>query len=279
MIFQVVQKIFTFRSIYAIFCTEGKNMQKSNESNNLEIQSSHSGNKISSNQSIKDYAPNDITPKNADEVKNQKARELPKKKIKTTSKLVTTFVAMVSAVTIGAGGVTAIFAPLDVKASIESVFADETSVFCFVNVEEFADGLSLVLYNDFTNRVEIIEEAGSFEYYFENLAPHMSYTLEIKDDFKVYDSKIIITRFEEKQKPTDPITPVTDDSGLNEIEKNYEDQEYQEEVEGPTTNEEPFISDNQPEYEFTNQDDTGQDEPDNEEIIDLSEENFDNGEN
>ena len=179
-------------------------MKESKQSNNLSTQSEHLKNKelIIKNGDIR--KPNDITPKNA-----HTEQKTTLKKAKTTSKLITAFVAMVSAATLSVGGLSTIFGGVEAKASIESVYCDETSVSCYITIEKFQEGLSVVLYNDFTNRVEKIEmdeeyeeweEMRDFGYecYFENLAPHMSYTLSIMVDSYTLDSKAVFTKLERK---------------------------------------------------------------------------------
>ena len=235
-------------------------MKKVDESNNLNLQSEHSGNQISGTQNGKNYTKNDIKPKNASEVKNGERSVA--KKAKTTSKLLTTFVAMTAAVGIGVGTSSQILFPTSAEAKIESVFCDETSIFCFVVVEEFEEGLTLVLYNDFTNRWVRISDSGSFEFYFEDLAPHMTYTLEIKSDLITLDSKVVYTTLE-RTKPDDnnpqddenQITPKPDNSDSetpqeydpNEDENPTTSDEESNETENSTTSDEQDLTDEEKE--------------------------------
>ena len=114
---------------------------------------------------------------------------------KRTSKIFTSFVALVSAVLAGIGGLSILVNFTNAKATIESVFCEETAIYCFINIEQYEEGLTVELYNDFTNRIEKIENVEKTEFYFENLKPYMHYTLSIKKDSTILDSKVVYTKF------------------------------------------------------------------------------------
>lgn len=99
-----------------------------------------------------------------------------------------------SAAIVGAVGITTMSVPPP-TISVNEMFlsADETGVYYFVGLSDFSDDITIVLQNDFTNRVDKIEEQ-SWEGGFENLASNMKYTFLVKQGSQVIAREIIITR-------------------------------------------------------------------------------------
>ena len=157
-------------------------------------------------------------------------------KAKGFSKIITTFTAMISATVVCVVGTDAILPTTIQKAEIQHVFTTESSVEYSIYIEDYnpEDNVYVVLYNDFTNRSEKIEE----EYwtgFFENLQKHMTYTLAIKKGSTVLVSMQVKTIFKEPEP--------YDDTGqdLTEIEREKEGRD-------PTDTDQPYTSDNPDDY-------------------------------
>ena len=135
-----------------------------------------------------------------------------KQKSQNLAKLLTTFVGMVSAATVIVGVDTIL--PTTKYVEVQEFYASsyETDVFYYLSLGEDYDPESdvyVVLYNDFTNREEKIEEQG-WEGTFENLKENMTYTIAVKQGNKVLVSQKVKTetpeKYEEEYYEEDPIT-------------------------------------------------------------------------
>ena len=73
------------------------------------------------------------------------------------------------------------------------VEAYSTGVYYYVNLNEYADDITIVLKNDFTNRIEKVTQS-DIDGYFENLAPNMRYTFLVKQGNYVIAEKSIVTK-------------------------------------------------------------------------------------
>ena len=78
------------------------------------------------------------------------------------------------------------------KVEISEVYAYENEVSYFISLDKYEDGLKIVLYNDFTNRQQELEEQ-SMEGTFENLQYDMTYTFAIKKGSNTIASQKIRT--------------------------------------------------------------------------------------
>lgn len=144
------------------------------------------------------------------ENKNTSARyEKAKKVSQTTGSLLTKVAVIVGAGILGVTGVEAIIPP-SFKAHIEEVWAYESEVYYAVSMEEYSDDVYVVLYNDFTNREEKVEEQ-SYSGVFEHLAANMYYTLAIKKGNKVIVKQQVYTSTRDLEKED----PYYDDTGQN----------------------------------------------------------------
>ena len=178
---------------------------KSNNDSNLK-KINDTGQKYS-NHSMNDTAKNDS-------YLQPEAKPPIKKKTQDLSKLITTFAAIVSATLIGISGIGDIFVQkATTKAIFYDVWASVNEVFCSFELENYDENekYSVVLSNDFTNRVQIIED-NAFEGWFENLQTNMTYTITIKQGNIAIASRTIRTT-ERKNESDEPIT--SDDETQN----------------------------------------------------------------
>lgn len=197
-------------------------MKKSFEHNDIEAKNSsiiQNGNISLDNG--KNYGMNIVKTQPTIPDENQKTvRRIQKVKAKAqgVSEIIAKFAVLAVA---GVGGVIGIDAltPSPIKAEISYVEAYDTEVFYNINLSELADNLKIVLYNDFTNREQKIEEQ-AWEGVFENLQTNMKYTLVIKHGSKVLAKQTLVTKTREEEPveeepntdPTEEIN-VGDDSG------------------------------------------------------------------
>ena len=160
------------------------------------------GNTFAGNPSF--YGPNKVEIKNAYKTDNYEKRSTTaKKSSQSLSSMLKTFAIMVSAVLTGVAGVS-VLPSSSITATIYETYCYSTELYYVVTLSEYEDGLSVVLYNNFTNREEKITKDSleeNFEYgqeqeirdgeeplpngylffgTFENLQPHMTYTIAIK---------------------------------------------------------------------------------------------------
>ena len=157
---------------------------------------------------------NDIIPqKNNNEINAKPIRKI--EQVKEKTKGISEILAKAAVIAVGAAtgviGTTAIMPPA-VKAEIEYVEFSDTAVFYGITLEEMIEGAKIVLYNDFTNREQIIEEQ-SMQGVFENLKSNMKYTLAIKQGIKVLAQTTFTTAVhEEWQDEPDPYEePIVED--------------------------------------------------------------------
>ena len=190
------------------------------EYNNINIQDStgHSTNKY---QGSFYKVQNNVTPANKYVPINDRKTET--RQVKTDAKQVASItskiVAMVSAVMVGVVGADYILPDSSLQAEFSYVESYDTSVFYEVKFsEELTDKseLVVVLYNDFTNREqsvqETMEEEGMTFGHFENLKPNMSYSLEIrKGSYVLAKTKVRTMTEEEYNSKYGYEEPITED--------------------------------------------------------------------
>ena len=115
-----------------------------------------------------------------------------KKKAKSISTLVKTFALAVSTVTLGVVGVE-IASPPSVHAEFVELEATGDAVFYYVELDDIAEGVTVVLYNDFTNREQPVEEQGAGGA-FEGLQKNMYYTIAVKQGSKTITKQKVFTK-------------------------------------------------------------------------------------
>ncbi len=128
-----------------------------------------------------------------------------------------------------------------VEANIMELGYGDEGIFYFVTLSEYVDGVTVELYNDFTDRVNKVEsvEADGF---FENLAPNMRYTFAIKLGNKTLAKQTIVTRYEEYDEP------YYEDYDDN-------DQGYYDPTTGEYYPDKPVVEDDNPDYNDPNNSD------------------------
>ena len=176
--------------------------------NNLNINNSSNyrgSNKYSAN--FITAGKNKLETQKSQKEQNEEKSKSTKQKSQGLAKMLTTFVGMVSAATVIVGVDTI----LPIQSSVQIVefeaSASENDVFYYLSLENYDpehDDVYVVLYNDFTNREEKIEESG-WEGSFERLKENMYYTIAVKKGNKVLVSKQVKT-YIEKTPYTEPTT-------------------------------------------------------------------------
>lgn len=136
------------------------------------------------------------------------ARASAKSKKKSSKNGVLSFITAMAAA--GVVTVTAVSGTASIGASIEALAPYDTYISYYAVVEETDAPLSVVLYNDFTERQEPIE-AGGYEGVFENLQPDMSYRLKIVAGTSLGDQTLYQTTV--RTQPPIPL-PVTQWNGV-----------------------------------------------------------------
>ena len=180
------------------------------------------GNTFSGNPSF--YGPNKIETVNAYKTDNyEKKATTAKKSSQSLSSMLKTFAIMVSAVLTGVAGVS-VLPSSNIVAKVYDPYCYSSTLYYVVTLSDYEDGLTVVLYNNFTNREEQItqdrieenyefledqeyeqerdgEERGPNGYIFsgtfENLQPNMTYTLAVKKGLVTLSKKTF--RFEEEK--------------------------------------------------------------------------------
>ena len=141
----------------------------------------------------------DIKPQ---EVYFSKNNETPKrvsstKKAQSLSTILKTFAIVATTTVLGVVSPISIL-PEATNIKVMELVSYDTGVFYMVSVSDHAQGLTVELYNDFTNRVQKIEEDFG-EGQFEDLSPNMKYTFAIKKGLKVLYKKTVTTSREEQR--------------------------------------------------------------------------------
>ena len=171
-------------------------MKKSNVFNDISPKNSSlekSRNDFSVSQ--KNMAGNSVKIDDVYKVDNERvARKIKraKKKAKGISTLVKTFALAVSATTLGVVGVEVV-SPPSVHAEFVELEAVGDAVYYYVELDDFAEGVKVVLYNDFTNREQPIEEqvgGGAFE----GLQKNMYYTIAVVQGSKTITKQRVYTK-------------------------------------------------------------------------------------
>ena len=175
-------------------------MRKSDSLNDIEAKNSSivQNGKLSLDNG-KYYGKNiiDVQQTNAgDNLKTARKIQKVKEKTKGISEIVTKFAVLAVAGVSGIVGIETL-TPSPIQAEISYVEAYDTEVFYNVSLSELADGLKIVLYNDFTNREQKIEEQMT-EGVFENLQTNMKYTLVVKHGSKVLAKETLVTKTREE---------------------------------------------------------------------------------
>ena len=145
------------------------------------------------------YKKNDIKPKNSaygNNLKTARKIEKVKKKSETLADMLKKIAVIAAAGTTGVVGVGAVLPP-PVTAEIQFLEGFDNEVFYAVGLDEFKDGVKIVLYNDFTNREQTMEKQFA-EGVFENLQTNMQYTFVVKYGSKVIAKQTIVTKTEEQ---------------------------------------------------------------------------------
>lgn len=138
-----------------------------------------------------------------------------KKKTQTISEIIAKFAVVAVA---GVSGVVSldVLAPPPIKAEISYLEAFDSEVVYCISLSEFDEGVKIVLYNDFTNREQTMEEAIT-EGIFENLQTNMKYTFVVKQGAKILAKETLVTKTREEELYEEPyeedpyIEPINDD--------------------------------------------------------------------
>ena len=151
-----------------------------NKSNDISPKNSSAatGNKFNGNQAF--WGSNKITHESAYKPNSAPSESARAKKTKSLTNMFKTFAVMFSAVLMGSAGL-GLITTSNVNVTFNDVYAYDNCVSYYISLSSYEEGLSVVLYNDFTNREEKVEENNiEIEGVFENLAPNMYYTLAVK---------------------------------------------------------------------------------------------------
>lgn len=175
------------------------------------------------------YAKNTIQlqpTKNDDNLKTAKKIQKVKEKTRSISDVVTKFAVIAAAGITGVVGIQEL-TPSPIKAEITYLEAFDSEVVYCVSLSEFDEGIKIVLYNDFTNREQTMEEAIT-EGVFENLQTNMRYTLVITHGTKILAKESLVTKTREQEEfyeepiEEDPTQePNSDDPYMEPIEADY----------------------------------------------------------
>lgn len=179
-------------------------MAKSNSQNDIEAKNSsivQNGRSFLDSLSVNEenfYKKNDIKPKNSAYGNNLKAAKKVEK-AKKTSETLSDFLKKIAV--IAAAGVTGVVSvgavlPPPVTAEIQFLEGFDSEVVYAVGLDDFKEGVKIVLYNDFTNREQTMEEQFA-EGVFENLQKNMQYTFVVKYGSKVIAKQTVVTKTEE----------------------------------------------------------------------------------
>ena len=202
--------------------------------------SAATGNKFSGNQVF--WGSNNITHDSAYKPNTAPSESKREKKTKSLTNMFKTFAVMFSAVLMGSAGL-GLISTSNINVTFNDVYAYGDCVSYYISLSSYEDGLSVVLYNDFTNREEQIEDSNvEIEGVFENLAPNMTYTLAVKKGTNVIAKKTIYLKQERDNyyKDTEPIyDKPNEENELNEREK-YLSDEPDENYESDEPDEEPI---------------------------------------
>ena len=209
------------------------------EINNINLNNGKPPNNTSiynGNQKLCEKNNNRLTDYNREKNKNEEKTSKNKEKSTKLSKLLTFFVAAVAGTAICVTGTESIL-PTTEKAKIECFSILDTSVYYFVEFEDFdehQENAKVVLTNDFTNREQEIKFS-SYEGYFEDLKPNMYYTIRVlKNSSIVAEKKFKTLSTKEYKKKYEKFN----------IKEFQEKLEYTEpEFNEPNTNQEPIIED------------------------------------
>lgn len=157
-----------------------------------------------------------------------------------------TFAIVCSTAVLGVTGTGLISTGPKIDAEIMELGYGDEGIFYFVTLSEYVDGITIELYNDFTNRVDKVEGT-EVDGFFENLAPNMSYTFAVKYGNKTLAKQTIVTKY----------VDYYEDQYYEDIDwENYDEQNYPNDPDP----EKPILSDDYPE----NEDDLEyEDDPDN----------------
>ena len=194
-------------------------MKKSRDFNDIEPRNSSVETSRNNLLSQKYISKNDISTQTtkvykSDNSASERKRENVKQKTENITDLVKKVALIVSATSIGvvSGIVEIPSITTSIVAEIQEAEGFGEYVFYSVSLSEFEEGCKVVLYNDFTNREDVIEEP-SASGVFEGVKENMYYTLAVKCGTKVLAKTQVYTRTEREEYSDDPTyeDPVTDD--------------------------------------------------------------------
>ena len=202
-------------------------------------------------------AKNDISPQKDKEEINVPKTVQKVEKVKEKTQTISQLLAKVAVVAVASvTGVVAVpeLIPSSVQAEVVEFehYETDTEISYYISLDEYVEGITIVLYNDFTNREQEVEEQMT-EGVFENLKTNMQYTLAVKQGANILAKKILRTKTKEEW-----------EKELREI---YgEDEPYEEEpiIEDDWPEDDPNLSDD-PREEEPIVDDDNPDEPGDEE--------------
>ena len=144
-----------------------------------------------------------------DKFTKQDGTKFSPKKAQEISSIVKTFAAVIGASMMGVAGISILPTPTKAKAIIEYT-SSINEIYYYVELTDYVedDNYYIVLYNDFTNRTEQLED-NAIEGAFEDLATGMTYTLAVKQGNNIIASKTVKTgdqRQDYEPKPSDDPT-------------------------------------------------------------------------
>ena len=195
-------------------------MKKTNSFNDITPQNGSVETSRNDFLSQKYVGTNKINLSDVDKIDNTisaRKRENVKKKTENIAGLVKKVALIVSATSIGvvSGIVEIPSITTSIVAEIQEAEGFGEYVFYSVSLSEFEEGCKVVLYNDFTNREENIEEP-SASGVFEGVKENMYYTLAVKKGSKVLAKTQVYTRMEKESYEDEPEDPTTSDDPVTE---------------------------------------------------------------
>ena len=222
-------------------------MDRSNYFNDIEPKNSHQVRSTESLIDKREFRRNNIYTTNTKKPDNyvSKPKATPASvatKAKSLTDIIKSFAVIVSSMMIGVVGVSLM--PVQSTARFDYLEAYDTGVFYEVVLDEYEEGLKVVIKNDFITWEDPIYEQ-MWSGYFEGLEPNLYYTISIVKGSTTLVQERIFTHYYEKESPEEyeeepiEVEPIEEDptSGPNIADDNPEEE--------PVT--EPNLSDGDPE--------------------------------
>lgn len=191
------------------------------------------------------FTKNDIIPQKTDYGNNLKTTEKiakVKQKSESISQLLGKVAVVAVASVTGVVGISEIM-PSAIKAEFSFVEAFDTEVVYCVDLSEYQEGIKIILYNDFTNREQDVEEQIT-EGVFENLQTNMQYTLVVKHGLRVLAKQTLVTKTREEEWEEEPYTEPIEEDPTQEPNLDDTGQEDLNLSDEPNGREDPNLSDN-----------------------------------